>query len=404
MICFPHRRLLAGALLAGLILAAAPALRADEPDAAAKGKAVSKKIADYYSKLKNFQVDAKMTMTRSMGDRKGEQSVTVAMTAARPNLLVLKATMGAKKATVVCDGKKLYASQEGAKSYTYRNAPASLATIADGKGLPAQLIVPADRILLDAFGGKGGPRSATYVGEETLDGQKCDRIKVAISGMTFDLWVDAGEKPIFRKWGVTRKRGATTSTLIGLYKNWKLDAKFPKGTFKFTPPAGATAVKTPEPLVLGAPAPDFELALAGGGKVKLSGLKGKKIVVLDFWASWCGPCRKAMPIVVAVTEGLKDKDVVLYAVNLRESAEKASAFMKANGLACKVALDSDGGVAKLYNVSGIPTTVIIGKDGTVQAIHAGMSPDLKDKLTKELRTLVAGKKLAGSSPRKAGKK
>jgi thiol-disulfide isomerase/thioredoxin len=158
-----------------------------------------------------------------------------------------------------------------------------------------------------------------------------------------------------------------------------------------TVPASAGEEKGPE--LLGKAAPDFELDLLAGGKVKLSDLKDKKIVVLDFWATWCPPCRKALPILAEVTAGLKDKDVAFYAVNLREDAEKIKKFLEAQKIECGVALDKDAKTAAAYGVKGIPQSVIVGKDGTVQAIHVGFSPDLKERLSKELQTLIDGKKL-----------
>jgi thiol-disulfide isomerase/thioredoxin len=146
--------------------------------------------------------------------------------------------------------------------------------------------------------------------------------------------------------------------------------------------------------LLGKAAPDFEIDLLDGGKLKLSELKDKKIVVLDFWATWCPPCRKALPILIEVTAALKDKDVAFYAVNLREDADKVKKFLEAQKLQCSVAFDKDGAVAKAYGVKGIPQSVIVGKDGTVQAVHVGYAPDLKEKLDKELATLIDGKKLA----------
>ncbi len=144
---------------------------------------------------------------------------------------------------------------------------------------------------------------------------------------------------------------------------------------------------------LGKDAPVFKLDLLDGGTCDLSALKGKKIIVLDFWATWCPPCRKALPILAEVTAGYADKDVVFYAVNISEEKDKINAFLAKEKIKCNVALDKDAAVAKLYNVDGIPQSVIIGKDGLVQVVHVGLVADLKDKLKKELEDLIAGKSL-----------
>jgi peroxiredoxin len=151
----------------------------------------------------------------------------------------------------------------------------------------------------------------------------------------------------------------------------------------------------PDPkTLLGQAAADFELETAAGGKFKLSDHKDKDIVVLDFWATWCPPCRRSLPVLVEVTGSFKDKNVVFCAVNLRETAEKVKKFQQDQKLEFTSAMDKTGATAAKYLVSGIPQSVIVGKDGTVQAVHVGASPNLKEKLTGELQALVDGKKLA----------
>ncbi len=86
--------------------------------------------------------------------------------------------------------------------------------------------------------------------------------------------------------------------------------------------------------------------------------------------------------------------MVFYAVNQRETSQKIEAFLERKAMDFQVALDKDAGVGKLYGVQGIPQTVIIGKDGTVQAVHVGLLPGLKEKLSGELDALLAGVSLA----------
>ncbi|HDP34508.1 MAG TPA: redoxin domain-containing protein [Candidatus Hydrogenedentes bacterium] len=176
------------------------------------------------------------------------------------------------------------------------------------------------------------------------------------------------------------------------FDNWKMNETFPEDTFVFSPPPGAkpesNRAERPPDKLEGQPAPDFTLPLLDGGSVKLSQHKGRDIVILDFWASWCGPCRQAMPIVVSVANRFKEKNVVLYAVNLREGADKARAFLKQNNLEVAVAMDGSGQVAAQYGVTGIPRMVIIGKDGIVKTVHGGMSPDLERQLNADLTAML----------------
>lgn len=147
------------------------------------------------------------------------------------------------------------------------------------------------------------------------------------------------------------------------------------------------------PLV-GQPAPAFQLDQLSGGSVSLSNHQGSDIVILDFWATWCGPCREAMPTIIDVAGKYADKNVVLYAVNLQENEETIQGFLAETGLDVRVLLDRDTSVAAAYGANAIPQTVIIDQRGVVQAVHVGLTPDLRDTLTSQLESLVAGNRLA----------
>jgi len=143
--------------------------------------------------------------------------------------------------------------------------------------------------------------------------------------------------------------------------------------------------------LLGQTAPDFELPLLAGGTMSLAAHKGKDVVVLDFWASWCGPCTHALPIIARVTGRLKDKGVAFYAVNLRETPQAVRNWIDKMNIDCNVALDETGQVGNLYRVEGIPQTVIIGTDGVISNVHVGLAPNLEKTLQEELEKLAPGK-------------
>lgn len=152
----------------------------------------------------------------------------------------------------------------------------------------------------------------------------------------------------------------------------------------------AGSADRPEMALAGKPAPDFKLSLLGGGEVELSALKGRNVVLLDFWATWCGPCRTVMPALDRVSKDYAAKGVRYLAVNLREEPAKISAFLKQAGLNIEVPLDKDGKVAGLYNVRGIPTMVIVDKEGVVRDVHVGATPNLEAELRKTLDKIVGG--------------
>ena len=240
----------------------------------------------------------------------------------------------------------------------------------------------------------------TYAGVEEIDGVVYHLIDMLFPQCSVRAYLSVTDPSLLHRI-VLDLRGATLGKyartpegslrIMGGFTNWKLDEVLPENTFIFTPPPGVTFEKedrsgASDPLI-GQKAPDFALPLLEGGTVKLSQHRDKDIVILDFFASWCGPCRQAMPIVASVAKSFKDKNVVLYAVNLRETPDKVKSFIQSSNLAVTVLLDK-GDVAAKYGVKGIPRLVIIGKDGIIKTVHGGMSPDLEKQLTDDINALL----------------
>lgn len=123
-----------------------------------------------------------------------------------------------------------------------------------------------------------------------------------------------------------------------------------------------------EGIFIGDKAYDFSLLDKEGNEISLSSLRGK-VVFLNFWASWCGPCKMEMPHMQKVYEEYKDKDVVILAVNITASEkngiEGVNNFLKENKYTFPVLYDKDGSVSEKYRISAIPTTYIINRDGII---------------------------------------
>ncbi len=150
----------------------------------------------------------------------------------------------------------------------------------------------------------------------------------------------------------------------------------PDSLFVFQVPEGAKQVRRFRPPQLeselvGKLATNFSLADLGGKRHKLSTQKGK-VVMLDFWATWCGPCRIQMPAVDRLYQEFKSKGLVVYAVNQGESAAKADAYMKKHGYKTTTLLDPDGKIGKAYGVAGIPTLVIVNREGKIATHFMGV--------------------------------
>ena len=132
--------------------------------------------------------------------------------------------------------------------------------------------------------------------------------------------------------------------------------------------------------LIGKPAPDFTLQSIDGKTVKLSELKGN-VLVLDFWATWCGPCVKSLPHLneVAHDKPLAEKGLKVYAVNCGDTKAKVEKFLDNHKLQLNVLLDSNDAMQKDYLVNGIPATVIVGRDGAIKKVLIGFEPGQTEK-------------------------
>jgi len=143
-----------------------------------------------------------------------------------------------------------------------------------------------------------------------------------------------------------------------------------------------------EPLVAhpGEPAPDFQLQSLDGESVSLSELQGSP-VMLNFWATWCGPCRSEMPYLQQIYEEWSEKGLILLAIDIGESHAEVRQFMQSNNLSLPVLLDIREVVTREYNITGIPTTFFIDKDGMIQEKIIGAFPT-KDAIEKHLSKII----------------
>jgi thiol-disulfide isomerase/thioredoxin len=144
-----------------------------------------------------------------------------------------------------------------------------------------------------------------------------------------------------------------------------------------------------ESVLVGKPAPDIDLDLLDGKKFRLADYKNK-VLVLDFWASWCGPCLQAMPQVDAVAREFAAQDVVLVAINLQETPERIRTALERLKLETAVALDLDGRIAERYGATAIPQTVIIDKSGKVARLFVGGGAHFDEQLRLALKGVLGG--------------
>jgi peroxiredoxin len=142
-------------------------------------------------------------------------------------------------------------------------------------------------------------------------------------------------------------------------------------------PKEEKTAKTSEPK----PAHDFTLKDLSGNEVKLSGLKGKAVVV-NFWATWCHPCKEEIPDLQKSYDENKNNGLVILGVNIKENESKVSRFAKDHKITYPILLDIDGAISDAYRVFGIPMSFFIDRNGLVKDSFIGMltQEDLSKKL------------------------
>jgi thiol-disulfide isomerase/thioredoxin len=145
-----------------------------------------------------------------------------------------------------------------------------------------------------------------------------------------------------------------------------------------------------ESVLVGKPAPPIELEMLDGNKLRLDDYKNQ-VLVLDFWASWCGPCLQTMPLVDRVVDELAGEGVKLVGINLQETPEKVRSALERLKLEMPVALDKDGRTAERYGATAIPQTVIIDRTGKVARVFVGGNSRFDEQLRQALKAVLSGR-------------
>ena len=134
-------------------------------------------------------------------------------------------------------------------------------------------------------------------------------------------------------------------------------------------------------------APDFTLRTLGGPNLRLAEQRGR-VVMINFWATWCGPCRQEMPQLSKLYDRYRAAGFVLLGVNVDDDVRNASAVAAKLGVSFPVLLDTDKTVSKLYELATMPSTVLVDRDGKVRYMHRGYLAGYEDTYDKQVRELL----------------
>ena len=315
--------------------------------------------------------------------------------------------------TVVSTGEKLFAHFLARNAFVGADAPKSRAD-----RLPA----PADELLreqnpslyLAAQGGAtddylAGASSVKRIADVNLaDGTTCTTIEFAYPDRDVQ-WLISPTTHLLRQVRIDMRKSLAESNVPRVnraaatidYSKVQTDGPVDAAArFAWAAPAGATPLKPDAPelsgggpsvagagggegpaaALVGKPAPNFKLADASGKSVSLSDLKGS-VVVLDFWATWCGPCRGELPVLDKVAAARANDGVKTFAINLKEDPDKVGRFVDETKLGLNVLFDRDGKVSEKFLVDGIPQTVVIDRAGIVRHVSIGWGDGGEERLS-----------------------
>jgi len=136
---------------------------------------------------------------------------------------------------------------------------------------------------------------------------------------------------------------------------------------------------------IGQPAPSFSLPDLDGREISLENFKGK-IILLDFWATWCTPCRMTMPVVEKLSKEYPD-DMVVLAVNMRESKKTVDEYVFEQAISSQILLDANGAVSEAYGAYAIPMQFLIDRSGIVRHIQTGYSQNMAARMRAQIEQL-----------------
>jgi thiol-disulfide isomerase/thioredoxin len=139
--------------------------------------------------------------------------------------------------------------------------------------------------------------------------------------------------------------------------------------------------------VPGSPAPALVLPARDGGKVDLASLKGE-VVMINFWATWCGPCRQEMPLLAQLHTKYEPLGFTLLGVNVEPDSAAAVDWLKGVPVGFPILFDKDSAVAGRFGVEGMPSTVFVDRNGKVRYVHRGYKPGDEAKYADMIRSLV----------------
>ena len=384
------------------------------------GREILQRMVAAYQNATSYSDHGQVRLRAVVGGRDMDLAAPFSMALVRPDKLRLEAY----QAMVVCDGTTFFAAIKDIPDQVLQR-PAS------GRLSIGSLVT--DPMLAEAWSqGFGGamPQVLLLLGKDPLknllsdtkevavsepgeiDGRACYRLRIKRPEGTATFWIDQKTfvlRRVVLPTDIIRRelsgRGQVESiSLVADFVNAQLDEQVNLKAFQFEPPKDAEIVKffLPPPMrMLGKKAPDLQFVDLDGKPVTLESLTGK-VVLLDFWATWCGPCRKSLPNLEKIRQRYKDDPkVAFFAVSVDEPQTDNKVLVETFEdlkVGIPILRDPKQSAAALQ-FTGIPTLFVIGADGVVQHCEIGGNPRIAEELPAKIDALLAGENIYEKSLR-----
>ena len=328
-------------------------------------------------------------------EKERDASTTSSVSFQKPNLLRVEKTKGTSVTQLIADGKGVYIVQ--GTTYKRSDSPQEVATLwqsqlNNGTGFLMAAMLKGRSpvaVMQEAFAdtsSKSPKLTVKVPPPAVVDGMALHGVKMSVSAdltgkgvqsPMMDVYVWFGADGLLSRISTTYARGRTTSTTLERISEQELDPTFAPDTFKFNATGLKEAVEAPEApefdprLKVGAMPIAFSAKNLAGQAVAPANFKGK-VLLLDFWATWCGPCVGAMPELKSVYSKYHPKGLEVVGISLDEDQKALTSFIKTNKMPWSQVYDGKGWNARvpgLYGVQAIPFMLIIGKDGKIAAVN-----------------------------------
>jgi thiol-disulfide isomerase/thioredoxin len=351
------------------------------PDATVLGKDQAAALKKHDSMHYDGEVSIEMT-----GQMPMKISGEISMTFQSPGKMRMESKMQGVTVTMVSDGEATWAYNSMANQYVKKNVamgPAGIVQMMGLQNMPdISKMSTTSKTLRDETLEIDGQKNDCWVVETKVGNVEIPGAQGAkVSDMVMTSWLD-------KKLGIDVQSAVSMNMAVGgntigmsekmVKKNLKFDEPMPDSYSAFTPPEGATETDTllgsnlPKADLAGKAAAAFDIKSVDGKSYSLASLKGKP-VLLDFWATWCGPCRAAMPVVEKMYQDFKAQGFVVLAVDAGEERATVEEFLKKAPLPYPVLLSGASNIAESYHVQAFPTFVMIGRDGKIVAHQIGFA-------------------------------